>query len=136
MLLEELKPSRRIMEVQQGWNTLLTETNEIRIDGAHPTIPTGTWRGHMIMGTRAAIREFIRRNMEQGYQVDNLGDGDSLVSAGIVDSLSVLILLCHIGEAYGITPDASEISPLTFDSVASIESFIRDHAGAASPSPN
>lgn len=64
-----------------------------------------------------------------------LGDDDSFLDKGIIDSTGVLLLVGHLEEEFGIQVEDPEIVPDNFDSVAKLTRYIeqkrRDvtHAG-------
>jgi len=73
---------------------------------------------------RAQVKEFIEAALEEnGYSVDISVD-DSLIDVGLMDSLSLLILLSFLEETFGIIPESDELSIETFDSVNDIIKFV------------
>lgn len=61
---------------------------------------------------------------QSGYEGE-LADDQSLVQAGILDSLSILMLLAYLNETFGITLDADALDPKAFDTVDAIETFVQ-----------
>jgi acyl carrier protein len=53
-----------------------------------------------------------------------LGDDDSLLEAGIIDSTGILELINHLEERYGIKVDDDELVPENLDTIASICIFL------------
>ena len=52
------------------------------------------------------------------------GDGDSLLQAGIIDSMGMVDLIAHLETAYGIIVDEDEMTPENFDSVDAVVAYI------------
>ena len=57
--------------------------------------------------------------------VDEFGDEDSLLELGVIDSLSMVNLIAHLENAYGIVVDEDDMTPENFDSVEAIASFVK-----------
>jgi acyl carrier protein len=73
--------------------------------------------------TREVIRRFITTNF---YVADpaQLGDDDSLLDSGVVDSTGVLELLVFLEQEFGIHVEDRDILPQNLDSIARLEAFI------------
>lgn len=74
-------------------------------------------------GTAPALRTFITTNF---YVADPqaLGDEDSLLDAGIIDSTGVLDLIGFVESQFGIKVDDEEILPENLDSIAKLAAFV------------
>jgi len=75
------------------------------------------------MQLQEIIRKFIHENfiLDEG---DPLGDEDSLLEKGVIDSTGVLELVAFIEEKYGITVEDEELIPENLDSIRNIAEFI------------
>jgi acyl carrier protein len=71
------------------------------------------------------IRKFITENMLFSADGFNYDDNDSLLEAGIVDSLGVMELVTFVGQTYKITVPPEDISPDNFDSITRLANYIR-----------
>lgn len=69
------------------------------------------------------IRAFIVKNLLKGKSRE-LGDDESLIGAGILDSVSWLQLVSHVEKRYGLTVDDDELSPEKFDTIRAISEFV------------
>lgn len=71
-----------------------------------------------------AVRSFIAE--EFLYMRPNLalGDDDSLLKGGVVDSMGVLEVLSHLEETYGVRPDDDEITEANLGSLRAIARFV------------
>jgi acyl carrier protein len=58
-------------------------------------------------------------------------DGTSFLDSGIVDSMSVMEIVHHTEQTYGIRISDYEIVPENFDSIQNIARFIRTKTGQA-----
>ena len=75
-----------------------------------------------VVDIQKAVREFIGK--ELGREVDRVTDAESLLEAGILDSLGVLSLVGFIEQHYGITVTEDEMMPENFDSIEAIAAFV------------
>jgi len=77
--------------------------------------------------TIAAVRSFIHQNF---FVSGELGDEDSLLDGGVVDSTGVLELVDFLESKLGVKVLDEEILPENLDSVARIASFVERKRGA------
>jgi acyl carrier protein len=57
-----------------------------------------------------------------------LGDEDSLLEAGIIDSTGILELINHLEARYGIKVNDDELVPENLDTIAGIAAFLAKKA--------
>ncbi|MBE3129657.1 MAG: acyl carrier protein [Acidobacteria bacterium] len=69
------------------------------------------------------IRQFVAGRFLCGDD-KKLGDQDSLLEAGIIDSTGILELINHLEEHYGIKVNDDELVPENLDTIASISAFL------------
>lgn len=69
------------------------------------------------------IRQFIVDRFLFGDD-KKLGDDDSLLEAGIIDSTGILELINHLEEQYGIKVNDDELLPENLDTIASIVAYL------------
>jgi acyl carrier protein len=83
----------------------------------------------MMTAIRTEIRAFLKTNfyVPDGTQ---LGDDDSLLDLGIVDSTGVLELVGFLEDKYRISIDDQELVPDNLDSVGRLVAFIERKTGA------
>ena len=77
---------------------------------------------------KSEIRQFIADQFLFGDD-KKLGDGDSLLEAGIIDSNGILELINYLEERYGIKVNDDELMPENLDTIASIAAFLAKKAG-------
>lgn len=70
------------------------------------------------------IVEFITTNFLFDESNNVLGEADSLLETGVIDSTGVLELVAFIEETYEIKIDDEEIVPENLDSIANITLFV------------
>ena len=73
---------------------------------------------------KAEIKEFIIRNYLRGDKGSKLGDNDSFLELGIIDSIGVIELTGFIRERYNINIEVTEIVPENFDTLNNLEKYI------------
>jgi acyl carrier protein len=69
------------------------------------------------------VREFIVRNYLFGRE-NRLGDDDSFLEAGIIDSTGVLELVSFLEETFGIRIENEELIPDNLDSITKIARYV------------
>lgn len=76
------------------------------------------------MQTENKIREFILKNLY--YAEDNsIGDADSFLETGVVDSMGVMELVAYVQSEFGIEVAQHEIVVENFDSIHKLANFVR-----------
>lgn len=69
---------------------------------------------------RSELRSFIVENFMYGQNEDTLGDEDSFIESGVIDSTGVLELIGFLENRYGITLEPTELVPENLDSISSL----------------
>jgi acyl carrier protein len=77
------------------------------------------------MGQIEQIRTFLAENFYMGTDVMQLGENDSLLETGIVDSTGVLDLVAFVEESFAISVTDREITPENFDSISRLADFVK-----------
>jgi acyl carrier protein len=80
-----------------------------------------------------SFRQFITENFLFGRDHQPLGDDDSLLEAGIIDSTGVLELIRFIETNYGVAFEDVDLVPENLDSINALVRFVemrQAHAGA------
>ena len=81
------------------------------------------------MNVEASVREFLRTDL--GKDIAQLGNDDSLLESGTIDSVGVMQLVAFLERTYGITVGEDDLMPENFDTLAAIAAFVeRCRAGA------
>jgi acyl carrier protein len=71
------------------------------------------------------LRQFLRKEFPtHKAAIDSLGPDDSLLKAGILDSLSFLSLISYIEETWSVAVPPQDFVPDLFDSMARMEAYI------------
>ncbi len=69
------------------------------------------------------IRDFVIENYCFNRQ-GNLGDDDSFMESGIIDSTGILQLVSFAEEKYSIEIESEELIPENLDSISSLTQFL------------
>ena len=88
-----------------------------------------TKENHMSAGQK--IRDFILENYLFTDDQSELGDDDSFLEKGILDSTGILEVIYFIEEEHGISVEDHEMVPENLDSVNRIVAFIGTKASSA-----
>ena len=75
----------------------------------------------------AQLIEFIERDILE--DASNIKADTVLFSSGLLDSLALVELVSFIEETFGLKIGASDLNPESFDTVASMETFISQKLG-------
>jgi acyl carrier protein len=76
---------------------------------------------------KSEIRQFITDRFLFGDD-KKLGDDDSLLEAGIIDSTGILELIGHLEERYSIKVNDDELVPENLDTITGIAAFLAKKA--------
>ena len=77
------------------------------------------------------LRHFIEENFLVGQQ-QSIGNNDSFLEAGIIDSTGILELMTYLEERYGIELDSDDLTPENLDSVSRLVQFVSRKIGRLS----
>ena len=69
------------------------------------------------------IREFVRSRFPLARNLD-FSDDDSLLDAGVIDSLGILDLVGFLEETFGMQASDEDLNPENFDSIATLTRFV------------
>lgn len=75
------------------------------------------------------IRTCIKR-LGAGIDLDGLADTDSLLEAGVLDSLGIMQLVPMLESQFQIVVEPEELLPENFDSVQCIAAFVSGKSGS------
>jgi acyl carrier protein len=84
------------------------------------------------VGFMDTIRRFVLEDLAAGTEFTTVGDSDSLVANGLIDSLGIFKLVAFLEEAFGIRIADDEILQENFRSIEAIATFVmkkRESAG-------
>ena len=79
-------------------------------------------------GTASIVRGFIDEHFPAARK-QSLGDDDSLLDSGIVDSLGILEIVSFLSETFAIEVSDEDLVPENFQSVATLVDFIERRGG-------
>ena len=71
-----------------------------------------------------AIREYLNAHTPQANDMQ-FSDDESLLVAGIIDSMSMVGLISFLEQNFGLQIDEDDMTPEHFDSVNAIAEYIR-----------
>lgn len=71
-------------------------------------------------------KEIVRSFFEPELENNGVEDGDSLLMAGIIDSLKMMDLIGYLEKKFDIKIDDDELMPENFDSIEAICMFVRE----------
>ena len=76
------------------------------------------------------LRRFIDDNFLFGQGAGRLGDDDSFLEKGIIDSTGVLELVTYLEKTFAIKIEDDELVPENLDSINRLVRFLRGKMGA------
>lgn len=77
------------------------------------------------MEVREQVREFFIQELKDNGFHPGIRDDESLVDAGIMDSLAILVTLSFLEEQFGVVIDEDKLKPENFETVNAICKFIK-----------
>lgn len=84
---------------------------------------------HGELCVKSQLRAFILKNYLADDNRVKLGDNDSFLNNGIIDSIGVIELVQFIREKYDIDIKVPEIIPDNFDTLNNLEKYINKKMG-------
>lgn len=75
-----------------------------------------------------SVKDEIRRFIQDNYLAGpdrTIGDDDSFLEKGLIDSIGVIELTAFVQQTYGIKVEVKEIVPDNFDTLNRLERYIR-----------
>lgn len=75
------------------------------------------------------LRAFINDSFLFGQGTENLGDSDSLIDGGIIDSTGILELVAFVEREFEVRVADDEFVPQNLDSIARITAFVNQKRG-------
>ena len=76
------------------------------------------------MDIRQALRSFIEDQLHQHGHTDPVGDDDSLILSGLLDSLTVVHIVVFMEENFGLDFSQLYFDQNNFDSIDAMVAFI------------
>lgn len=73
---------------------------------------------------REYIKQYLVENFLFSNDVSAIGDTDSLIHSGIVDSTGIHELILFIEERFNLMVSPEEMTPANFDNVSVIDEFV------------
>jgi len=89
---------------------------------------TSSVKAEGMMDPKSTIRNFIKMELAGGAGAPDIGDQDSLIEAGVIDSLGIQKLLAFLESQFSIKLRDEDIVPENFDTVENITRLV--HAKA------
>lgn len=74
--------------------------------------------------TIAVLRDFLVNQSNQPIDADELASSSDLLEEGLLDSLSLMVLVEFLTERYSIEFDADEVTPRNFKSLETIATLV------------
>ncbi len=81
--------------------------------------------------TEHKVRNFIEENFLFREDRAHIGDGESLIEAGLIDSTGVLELVAFLEGEFALRMTDAEIVPENLDSIRSIVTFVEGKRAVA-----
>jgi acyl carrier protein len=75
------------------------------------------------------VRDFVVKEFLYMRPNFTLGDDDSLLKSGVVDSMGVLEVLNHLEEKFGVRPEDDEITEANLGTLRAIARFVVAKSG-------
>lgn len=83
------------------------------------------------MGVEARLQEFIEKSLIHAKDVSAVGQDESLLDSGLLDSASIFELVAFVETQFQIDIGDEEIVPGNFETVRQLAAFIEGKQGDA-----
>jgi acyl carrier protein len=70
------------------------------------------------------VQDRVRQFIKDTFLVDEVGDDDSFLANGIIDSLGVMQLVTFVESEYGVRVADTDLVPDNFDSIARVAAYV------------
>jgi acyl carrier protein len=80
------------------------------------------------MQRRQRIRQYLLENFLFTNDDSALGDGDSLINSGILDSTGIHELVLFIEVEFQVVVTPEEMTPANFENLAAVDAFVAGKA--------
>jgi acyl carrier protein len=80
---------------------------------------------------KAALRDFVVGNFLLGMDGVTIGDRESFLDTGLVDSTGILEFVVFLEEKWGVSVADEELLPENFDTIENLTAFVLRKAPAA-----
>jgi acyl carrier protein len=84
----------------------------------------GTGNAGDTMPQKQQIKAFILQNFLFSDDPSAVGDQDSLIQGGIIDSTGIHELVFFLEDAFKLQIAAEEMTPANFDSIQTVDAFV------------
>jgi acyl carrier protein len=81
------------------------------------------------METRDLIREYIISDLVTSGNGEDIGDDDSLITSGVIDSMGIISLLGFLEEKFAIEISSDELLPENFETLSTITELVSGKLG-------
>lgn len=71
------------------------------------------------------LRQYVVENFLFGQDANRLGNGDSFLETGILDSTGMLEVVSFLEETWGIKVEDEELVPENLDSIDNLAEYVR-----------
>jgi acyl carrier protein len=82
-------------------------------------------------GKSMRVQDRVRQFIKDTFLVDEVGDDDSFLANGIIDSLGVMQLVNFVESEYGLGVADTDLVPENFDSIARVAAYVERMRRAA-----
>lgn len=76
------------------------------------------------MDILVSLRAYIKDNLVVQTDIEDVGDGDSLLESGIIDSMGVFQLVTFLETQFGVEIDDEEMVPENFETMTGIVALV------------
>lgn len=81
------------------------------------------------MESRESIRQFIKDLLELKGESSDVSDTESLLTAGLIDSMDVMQTVLFLEENFGVDFSVQPFNPEDFESIESMDEMVQSHRG-------
>lgn len=74
---------------------------------------------------KTTVREFIAENFHYRGEIESLSESDSLLEAGLIDSMGVLELVTFLESTFSIQVADEEVVPENIDTIGGVVAYVR-----------
>lgn len=79
------------------------------------------------------VQQRLRQFIQDSFFVDQVGDDESFLASGIIDSLGIMQIVAFVESEFGVAVPDADLVPANFDSINRIAAYVERGSQARNP---
>ena len=79
------------------------------------------------------VQQRLRQFIQDAFFVDQVGDDESFLASGIIESLGIMQIVAFVESEFGVAVPDADLVPENFDSINRIAAYVERRCQARNP---